>query len=103
LARSTRLTPFFSMIFVMVTSLRAIRATTVGIGLSPTHCMAELPSSARRSSCEVAPAFSRTGGMIVPILAGILLMTIRTLPASTSFVVLIFAARTEKGFRARMC
>ncbi|KAH6871586.1 major facilitator superfamily domain-containing protein [Coprinopsis sp. MPI-PUGE-AT-0042] len=100
LAGSTLITAFSCMVFAMVTSPWAIRASTVGISLSATAMWAVLygwtpeifATSVRGSACGIASALSRIGGMIAPILGGILLMMSRTLPVYTSVVVFLFAA-----------
>ncbi|THU90987.1 MFS general substrate transporter [Dendrothele bispora CBS 962.96] len=99
LAGSTFITAFFCVVFVMVDSTWAIRATTVGISLSATTMWAVLygwtpeifGTEIRGTACGIASALSRVGGMIAPILGGVLLSIDRAVPVYTSVVVFCLA------------
>ncbi|KAF9525470.1 major facilitator superfamily domain-containing protein [Crepidotus variabilis] len=99
LVGSTFVTAFFCTVFALVTSTWAVRATTVGISLSATAMWAVLygwtpeifATKVRGTACGIASALSRIGGMIAPILGGILLMMDRTFPVYTSVVIFVIA------------
>ncbi|KAL0961499.1 hypothetical protein HGRIS_006441 [Hohenbuehelia grisea] len=99
LAGSTFVTAVFCAIFVGVESTWAVRATTVGISLSATTMWAVLygwtpeifGTKVRGTACGIASALSRIGGMIAPMLGGILLMINRSIPVYTSVVIFAFA------------
>ncbi|KAG5716957.1 hypothetical protein E4T56_gene15898, partial [Termitomyces sp. T112] len=95
LAGSTFITAFFCVVFVGVESSWAVRASTVGISLSATAMWAVLygwtpeifGTKVRGTACGIASALSRIGGMIAPMLGGILLMINRSIPVYTSVIV----------------
>lgn len=99
LAGSTFITAFFCVVFVLVESTWAVRASTVGISLSVTTMWAVLygwtpeifGTKVRGTACGIASALSRIGGMIAPMLGGMLLMMDRSLPVYASTVVFVFA------------
>ncbi|KAJ8469013.1 hypothetical protein ONZ45_g17037 [Pleurotus djamor] len=99
LAGSTFITAIFCVIFVWVESPWAVRTTTVGISLSATAMWAVLygwtpeifSTKVRGSACGIASALSRIGGMIAPMLGGVLLMVDRSVPVYTSVVVFVLA------------
>jgi len=99
LAGSTFLTAFFCVVFVMVEVSWAVRASTVCISLSATAMWAVLygwtpeifGTKVRGSACGIASALSRIGGMIAPLLGGILLMVDRSVPVYTSVVIFAIA------------
>lgn len=99
LAGSTFFTAFFCVVFAQVKSEWAVRASTVGISLSATAMWAVLygwtpeifGTKVRGTACGIASALSRIGGMIAPILGGVLLMVDRSVPVYTSVVIFAFA------------
>ncbi|KAF9493580.1 MFS general substrate transporter [Pleurotus eryngii] len=99
LASSTFVTAFFCVIFVGVESPWAVRASTVGISLSATAMWAVLygwtpeifTTKVRGTACGIASALSRIGGMIAPMLGGVLLMIDRSVPVYTSVVTFVLA------------
>ncbi|KAK0238623.1 MFS general substrate transporter [Armillaria nabsnona] len=99
LAGSTFVTAIFCVVFVMVESSWAVRASTVGISLSATTMWAVLygwtpeifGTKVRGTACGIASALSRIGGMIAPLVGGMLLMIDRTVPVYTSVVVFVIA------------
>ncbi|RDB14860.1 putative MFS-type transporter PB1E7.08c [Hypsizygus marmoreus] len=99
LAGSTFITAFFCVVFVMVESSWAVRASTVGISLSATAMWAVLygwtpeifGTKVRGTACGIASALSRIGGMIAPMLGGVLLMMDRAFPVYTSVVIFAIA------------
>ncbi|KAF8799365.1 MFS general substrate transporter [Phlegmacium glaucopus] len=99
LAGSTFITAFFCVVFVLVQSRWAVRLSTVGISLSATTMWAVLygwtpeifGTKIRGTACGIASALSRIGGMIAPILGGILLMMNRSIPVYTSVVIFVIA------------
>ncbi|KAF8073974.1 MFS general substrate transporter [Lyophyllum atratum] len=99
LAGSTFITAFFCVVFVMVESTWAVRASTVGISLSATAMWAVLygwtpeifGTKVRGTACGIASALSRIGGMIAPMLGGGLLMIDRSIPVYTSVVIFTIA------------
>ncbi|KAF5376819.1 hypothetical protein D9757_008908 [Collybiopsis confluens] len=117
LAASTFTTGLFCVVFIMADSTWAIRASTVGISLSATAmwavlygwtpeifgtegmihvafaCFEQLTGNApvRGTACGIASALSRIGGMIAPILGGVLLLVDRAIPVFTSVAVFCFA------------
>ncbi|KAG6865049.1 hypothetical protein C0991_005495 [Blastosporella zonata] len=100
LAGSTFITALFCVVFVVVESSWAVRASTVGISLSATTMWAVLygwtpeifGTKVRGTACGIASALSRIGGMIAPMLGGALLMIDRSIPVYTSVAVFVFAA-----------
>ncbi|KAF9013162.1 major facilitator superfamily domain-containing protein [Cyathus striatus] len=99
LAGSTFITAFFCVVFVLVDSTWAVRASTVGISLSSTVMWAVLygwtpeifGTKVRGTACGIASALSRIGGMIAPMLGGFLLVIDRVVPVYTSVVVFVVA------------
>ncbi|TFK52346.1 MFS general substrate transporter [Heliocybe sulcata] len=99
LALSTSVTAFFCMVFIHVEAAWAVRASTVGISLSSTTMWAVLygwtpdifDTSIRGTACGIASALSRIGGMIAPMLGGVLLMIDRSVPVYTSVVVFLIS------------
>lgn len=94
LAGSTFITALFCIIFVLVESSWAVRASTVGISLSATTMWAVLygwtpeifGTKVRGTACGIASALSRIGGMIAPMLGGALLMMDRSVPVYASVI-----------------
>ncbi|KAK7037249.1 hypothetical protein VNI00_011240 [Paramarasmius palmivorus] len=115
LAGSTFTTAFFCVVFVMVQSSWAVRASSVGISLSATAMYAVLygwtpeifGTEVRGTACGIASALSRVGGMIAPILGGMLLVVSRSIPVYTSVVVYVLSGlcvlmlRVEESPRGR--
>jgi len=99
LAGSTFITAFFCVMFVMVESAWAVRASTIGFSLSATTMWSVLygwtpeifGTKVRGTACGIASALSRIGGMIAPMLGGVLLMIDRSVPVYTSAVVFAVA------------
>lgn len=99
LAGSTFVTAFFCVIFVWVEQSWAVRASTVGIGLSATAMWAVLygwtpemfGTKVRGSACGIASALSRIGGMIAPMLGGALLSINNSVPVYASIVIFVLA------------
>ncbi|TFK26851.1 MFS general substrate transporter [Coprinopsis marcescibilis] len=99
LAGSTFVTALFCVLFAMVQNEWAVRISTVGISLSATAMWAVLygwtpeifGTKVRGTACGIASALSRIGGMIAPILGGILLMIDRSFPVYLSVVVFLIA------------
>ncbi|KAG7444386.1 MFS general substrate transporter [Guyanagaster necrorhizus] len=99
LAGSTFVTAIFCVVFVMVESQWAVRASTVGISLSATTMWAVLygwtpeifGTKVRGTACGIASALSRIGGMVAPLVGGMLLMIDRTVPVYTSVAVFVIA------------
>ncbi|KAF5377815.1 hypothetical protein D9615_006670 [Tricholomella constricta] len=99
LAGSTFVTAFFCVVFAVVESSWAVRASTVGISLSATAMWAVLygwtpeifGTKVRGTACGIASALSRIGGMIAPMLGGVLLMIDRSVPVYTSVVIFAIA------------
>ncbi|KAF9262990.1 MFS general substrate transporter [Marasmius fiardii PR-910] len=99
LAGTTFLTAFFCVVFIEVQASWAVRASSVGISLSATAMYSVLygwtpdifGTEVRGTACGIASALSRIGGMIAPILGGILLVMSRSIPVYTSVVVYILS------------
>ncbi|KAL0060024.1 hypothetical protein AAF712_013203 [Marasmius tenuissimus] len=99
LAGSTFVTAFFCMVFAQVQASWAVRVSSVGISLSATAMYAVLygwtpeifGTEVRGTACGIASALSRIGGMIAPILGGILLVISRSIPVYTSVVVYVLS------------
>ncbi|KAF9543339.1 MFS general substrate transporter [Agrocybe pediades] len=99
LAGSTFVTAFFCVVFVLVKETWAVRTSTVGISLSATAMWAVLygwtpeifGTKVRGTACGIASALSRIGGMIAPMLGGVLLMMDRSIPVYTSVVIFAIA------------
>lgn len=102
LAGSTFFTAIFCVVFALVKAEWAVRASTVGISLSATAMWAVLygwtpeifGTKVRGTACGIASALSRIGGMIAPILGGVLLMMDRSVPVYTSVVIFAIAGLT---------
>ncbi|KAF9222968.1 MFS general substrate transporter [Gyrodon lividus] len=100
LAGTTLLTAFFCMMFVHVQSPLMVRVSSVGISLSATTMYAVLygwtpeifGTKVRGTACGIASALSRIGGMIAPLLGGVLLVMDRSFPVYTSVVVYLISA-----------
>ncbi|KAL1729666.1 major facilitator superfamily domain-containing protein [Schizophyllum commune] len=111
LAGSTFATGAFCLLFVAVESSWAVRATTVGLSLNSTIMWAVLygwtpeifSTEVRGTACGIASALSRVGGMISPVLGGVLLMISKSLPlyvSATMFTVAgfcILLLREDEG------
>ncbi|KAL0565988.1 hypothetical protein V5O48_016027 [Marasmius crinis-equi] len=77
----------------------AVRASSVGISLSATAMYAVLygwtpeifGTEVRGTACGIASALSRIGGMIAPILGGMLLVISRSIPVYTSVIVYVLS------------
>ncbi|EDR14598.1 uncharacterized protein LACBIDRAFT_305378 [Laccaria bicolor S238N-H82] len=99
LAESTIITVFFRMVFVLVESTWAVRASTFGISLSVTTMWAVLcgwtpeifGTKVRGTACGIASALSKVGGVITPMFGGMLLMIDKSLPVYASTMVFVFA------------
>ncbi|KZT73865.1 MFS general substrate transporter [Daedalea quercina L-15889] len=99
LAGSTFVTAFFCVVFVVVEQSWAVRASTVGISLSATAMWAVLygwtpemfGTKVRGSACGIASALSRIGGMIAPMLGGVLLGVNHSVPVYASIIVFAIA------------
>ncbi|KZP31624.1 MFS general substrate transporter [Athelia psychrophila] len=99
LAWSTFVTAFFCIVFVMVKDPLFVRASTVGISLCATTMYAVLygwtpeifGTKVRGTACGIASALSRVGGMIAPLMGGMLLMIDRSFPVYTSAGVFVLA------------
>ncbi|KAG7088038.1 hypothetical protein E1B28_012072 [Marasmius oreades] len=99
LAGTTFLTAFFCVVFIEVQTSWAVRASSVGISLSATAMYAVLygwtpdifGTEVRGTACGIASALSRIGGMIAPILGGMLLMMNRSIPVYTSVIVYVLS------------
>ncbi|KAH9933165.1 MFS general substrate transporter [Epithele typhae] len=99
LAGSTFVTALFCSMFVVVEHPWLVRASTVGISLSATAMWAVLygwtpeifGTKVRGTACGIASALSRIGGMIAPILGGLLLTMDHSFPVYTSIVVFILS------------
>jgi len=116
LAGSTFITALFCVLFVLVQARWAVILSTVGISLSATTMWAVLygwtpeifGTKIRGTACGIASALSRIGGMIAPILGGILLMMNQSIPVYTSVVIFAIAGfcvlllKEEAGESARV-
>ncbi|KAF8349514.1 MFS general substrate transporter [Amanita rubescens] len=99
LAGSTFATAVMCAIFTMVESPWAVRLTTICISLSATAMWAVLygwtpeifGTRVRGTACGIASALSRIGGMIAPLLGGMLLVIDRSIPVYTSVVTFAIA------------
>ncbi|KAJ7464707.1 MFS general substrate transporter [Mycena galericulata] len=103
LAGSTLLTAAFCILFVFAQSAQsvwAVRISAVGVGLASTTMWAVLygwtpeifATKVRGTAGGIASALSRIGGMIAPMLGGVLLLVSRAAPVYTSMAVFVFAA-----------
>ncbi|KAF8125767.1 MFS general substrate transporter [Boletus edulis] len=100
LAGMTLLTAFFCMAFVFFESPLLVRVSSVGISLSATTMYAVLygwtpeifGTKVRGTACGIASALSRIGGMIAPLLGGILLYINRAFPVYVSVGVYLVTA-----------
>ncbi|TRM63911.1 major facilitator superfamily domain-containing protein [Schizophyllum amplum] len=111
LAGSTFATGAFCILFVVVENAWAVTATTVGLSLNATIMWAVLygwtpeifSTAVRGTACGIASALSRIGGMVSPVLGGILLMISKSLPlyvSATMFTVAgfcILLLREDEG------
>ncbi|PFH49963.1 hypothetical protein AMATHDRAFT_62131 [Amanita thiersii Skay4041] len=99
LAGSTFLTALLCLVFVRVHTTLAVRLTTVGISLSATTMWAVLygwtpeifGTKVRGTACGIASALSRIGGMVAPLVGGMLLVIDRSIPVYTSAVTFVIA------------
>ncbi|KAM6494435.1 Major facilitator superfamily domain containing protein [Amanita muscaria] len=99
LAGSTFSTAAWCILFTMVQSVWAVRFTTVGISLSATTMWAVLygwtpeifSTKVRGTACGTASALSRIGGMIAPLLGGMLLVINRSIPVYTSVIIFVIS------------
>jgi len=99
LAGTTLLTALFTTAFVPVKTEFLIRVTSVGINVSSTMMYAILygwtpklfDAKVRGTGFGTASGLSRVGGMIAPILGGILLSIDRSLPVYASALVYFVA------------
>ncbi|TDL17241.1 MFS general substrate transporter [Rickenella mellea] len=99
LAGSTFVTAAFCLVFVFSESSFAVRVSTIGISLSATTMWAVLygwtpeifDTEVRGTACGTASALSRIGGMIAPVLGGVLLVLDRSFPVYTSVVIFAVA------------
>ncbi|KAJ7250029.1 major facilitator superfamily domain-containing protein [Mycena haematopus] len=103
LAGSTLVTAGFCTLFVFAQKADkgwAVRVSAIGVGLASTTMWAVLygwtpeifATKVRGTACGIASALSRIGGMIGPILGGILLLFSRAAPVYTSVIVFVLAA-----------
>ncbi|KAJ7274109.1 MFS general substrate transporter [Mycena rebaudengoi] len=103
LAGSTLFTAGFCILFVFAQQAQnvwAVRGSAVGVGLASTTMWAVLygwtpeifGTKVRGTACGIASALSRIGGMIAPILGGVLLVFSRAAPVYTSMVAFVLAA-----------
>ncbi|KAJ7250028.1 major facilitator superfamily domain-containing protein [Mycena haematopus] len=103
LAGSTLVTAGFCTLFVFAQKADkgwAVRVSAIGVGLASTTMWAVLygwtpeifATKVRGTACGIASALSRIGGMIAPILGGILLLFSRAAPVYTSMIVFVLAA-----------
>ncbi|KAF9054843.1 major facilitator superfamily domain-containing protein [Panaeolus papilionaceus] len=107
LAASTFVTALCCLAFAMVEERWAVRVSTVSVGLSATTMWAVLygwtpeifGTKVRGTACGIASALSRIGGMIAPILGGILIGIDNALPVYASVVVFVVAGVGVVGVR----
>ncbi|KAJ6508275.1 MFS general substrate transporter [Mycena sanguinolenta] len=103
LAGSTLLTAVFCILFVFSQSANlkwAITGSALGVGLASTVMWAVLygwtpeifNTKVRGTASGIASALSRIGGMIAPILGGVLLLFSRAAPVYTSMIMFVLAA-----------
>ncbi|KAF8215039.1 major facilitator superfamily domain-containing protein [Mycena galopus ATCC 62051] len=103
LAGSTLVTAAFCLLFVFSQSAEigwAVSVSTVGVGLASTTMWAVLygwtpeifATKVRGTAGGIASALSRIGGMVAPILGGVLLLFGRAAPVYTSMVAFVLAA-----------
>ncbi|KAJ7069406.1 MFS general substrate transporter [Mycena amicta] len=103
LAGSTLITAAFCTFFIFAQSAGstwATRVSAIGIGLASTTMWAVLygwtpeifATKVRGTACGIASALSRIGGIIAPLLGGLLLLFSRAAPVYASMVVFVLAA-----------
>jgi len=100
LLSTTLITAFFCVVFAQVTSPLAVRVSSAAISLSATTMYAVLygwtpelfGTKIRGTACGIASALSRIGGMIAPILGGVLLVINRAFPVYMSVGVYLATA-----------
>ncbi|KAF8527425.1 MFS general substrate transporter [Hysterangium stoloniferum] len=96
---STLMTAVFCIVFELVESRWAVRASTVGISLTSTTMWAVLygmtpelfATNVRGTACGTASALSRIGGMAAPLAGGSLLVINSSFPVYTSAIVFTVA------------
>jgi len=99
LAGSTFLTAFFCAVFVKVDGPLMLKASTIGTSLASTTMWGILygwtpeifSTNVRGSACGIASALSRIGGMIAPLLGGLLLTIDVSFPVYVSIVTFVIA------------
>ncbi|GJE98431.1 MFS general substrate transporter [Phanerochaete sordida] len=99
LAGSTFCTALCCEFFVLAQSSLAVRISTLGISLCATAMWAVLygwtpeifGTKVRGTACGIASALSRIGGMIAPILGGMLLVIDNSFPVYASVVIFLIA------------
>lgn len=100
LAGMTILTAFCCFLFVHVNGPLLIRVSSLGISLCSTATYAILygwtpeifSTGVRGTACGIATALSRIGGMIAPLVGGVLLVVNRAFPVYASILVYMFGA-----------
>ncbi|KAJ7647043.1 MFS general substrate transporter [Roridomyces roridus] len=103
LAGSTIMTAVFCLLFVFAQKAQNaffVRISATGVGLASTVMWSILygwtpeifATKVRGTACGMASGFSRIGGVLAPILGGMLLLISRAAPVYTSMVVFLFAA-----------
>ncbi|KAH8831459.1 major facilitator superfamily domain-containing protein [Flagelloscypha sp. PMI_526] len=100
LASTTFLTGFFCLVFSMVESEFAVRVSTVWISLSAATMWAVLygwtpeifETQIRGSACGIASALSRVGGMVAPVIGGMLIVISTAFPVYASALVYFICA-----------
>ncbi|KIN93639.1 hypothetical protein M404DRAFT_170644 [Pisolithus tinctorius Marx 270] len=96
----TILTAICCFLFVNVSGPFLIRASSLGISLCSTAMYAILygwtpeifSTGVRGTACGIATALSRIGGMIAPLVGGVLLVVNRAFPVYASILVYMFGA-----------
>lgn len=96
----TILTAICCFLFVNVSGPLLIRASSLGISLCSTAMYAILygwtpeifSTGVRGTACGIATALSRIGGMIAPLVGGVLLVVNRAFPVYASILVYMFGA-----------
>ncbi|KAF7298678.1 MFS general substrate transporter [Mycena indigotica] len=103
LASSTLVTAGFCILFIFAQSAGSVWATrisAIGIGLASTTMWAVLygwtpeifATQVRGTACGIASALSRVGGIIAPLIGGLLLLFSRAAPVYASMLVFVIAA-----------
>jgi len=95
LTLSTLMTAIFCIVFALVESRWAVRASTVGISLTSTTMWAVLygmtpelfATNVRGTACGTASALSRIGGMTAPLAGGLLLVIDSSFPVYASAII----------------